>query len=698
MDYDTILEKSEICAEKTFNNTKKWHMEKFLRMQKKETNTKQQQEIDQNKWVVNMSSRSLTDTEERVLRRGLNFAPTPRGIPYIDMIAAVEGVARHLPNEEASELRGSVCGLLKRAKIPPSNMHKGERIALQNLRQDKNIAILPADKGNATVVMDAVEYERKMTNLLEDPIYKRVKRDPTVATERKVLKEVRELEKKELIPRNLGTRLKPSASTSPKLYGLPKIHKTQVPMRPIVSCIGSPTYNLAKYITTLISPLTGRTPSYIKNSQHFVKIAKDILLRPSEVMVSFDIKSLFTNVPVEEALQVVNKRLCEDETLPERTPLESQQVTHLLELCLKTTYFSFRGEFYQQKDGAAMGSPVSPVVANIYMEMFEQQALSTAPHAPRMWKRYVDDTFCIMEAEHVEQFLNYINNLRTTIKFTMEQEKEGSLPFLDTLLTREKGGKVTISIYRKPTHTDRYLHYSSHHPEYVKRGMATCLFHRARTIAVGDNIQKEEQHLRMVLRANDYPEHVIQAAAKPKKKRTTTTEEQPKYTICLPYIAGIGEDLRRVCRKYNIRTVFTTMCTIRRKLTNVKDADPSLKRSRVVYSIPCSCGLKYIGETKRNLETRLKEHQTATIRGETEKSAIAQHAWEEQHQPQWNNIVILDHARNDNILLIKEAIHITSAGQHSLLNRDQGTAIANCWRPFFKRVIRDDVNPPISRI
>ena len=84
-------------------------------------------------------------------------------------------------------------------------------------------------------------------------------------------------------------------------------------------------------------------------------------------MVSFDTKSLFTNVPVDKALEVILQRLTEDETLEDRTALTPEQVTHLLELCLKTTYFSFREEFYQQTDGAAMGSPVSPVVANLYI-------------------------------------------------------------------------------------------------------------------------------------------------------------------------------------------------------------------------------------------------------------------------------------------------------------------------------------------
>ena len=230
---------------------------------------------------------------------------------------------------------------------------------------------------------------------------------------------------------------------------------------------------------------------------------------------------------------MIQQKLEEDETLGDRTALTPDQVTKLLELCLNTTYFSFRGEFYMQTDGATMGSPVSPVVANLYMEMFEELALRTALHAPRIWKRYVDDTFCVMEREHVELFLEHINSLRSSIQFTMEMEKEGTLPFLDTLLTRGTEGKIHTSVYRKPTHTDRYLQNSSHHPLHVKRGIASCLFHRARTVATGDNIRREEEHLILVLSTNGYPEHVIQTAARLKKKKQQQ-EEPPKYTICLP--------------------------------------------------------------------------------------------------------------------------------------------------------------------
>ena len=105
----------------------------------------------------------------------------------------------------------------------------------------------------------------------------------------------------------MAMRLKPSASKPPKLYGLPKIHKPQVPVRLIVSCINSPTYQLAKYVNTLISPLVGQTPSFVKNTHNFVEFVRSICLQPTKAMVSFDIKSFFANVPTQEALEVIEE-------------------------------------------------------------------------------------------------------------------------------------------------------------------------------------------------------------------------------------------------------------------------------------------------------------------------------------------------------------------------------------------------------
>ena len=129
-----------------------------------------------------------------------------------------------------------------------------------------------------------------------------------------------------------------------------------------------------------------------------------------ESLVSFDVTSLFTNVPIEEAVGVIRDKLREDEDLVERTPLSPDRVAELLSLCLKSTYFSFGGEFYEQRQGAAMGSPVSAVVANLYME-FSRSWLS--PSRPRFWRRYVEDTCCILKKGDVDGLLSHLNKHTT---------------------------------------------------------------------------------------------------------------------------------------------------------------------------------------------------------------------------------------------------------------------------------------------
>ena len=111
-----------------------------------------------------------------------------------------------------------------------------------------------------------------------------------------------------------------------------------------------------------------------------------------------------------------------------------------------------------------MGSPVSVTIANLVMEEIEDQALSTCEYVPQFWKRYVDDTITALPQESVTQFHNHLNSINPHIKFMVEIESDNCLPFLDVLLVNESDGSVTTSVYRKPTHTDRYLDFSSHHP------------------------------------------------------------------------------------------------------------------------------------------------------------------------------------------------------------------------------------------
>ena len=145
------------------------------------------------------------------------------------------------------------------------------------------------------------------------------------------------------------------------------------------------------------------------------------------------------------------------------------------------------------------------------------------------------------------------------------------------------------------------------------------------------------------------------------------------------HVCGLPVD-----REFNIRVVFKSGRTLRSMLTKVKDTLPLGKQSNVVYRIPCSCGQVYIGETKRRLETRLKEHRDACERGMMEKSAVAEHAWENHHPIDWEETTVLDRGRGQELLL-KEALHIQMTPSEERFNRDGGLEVPGCWIAVMRR-------------
>ena len=151
----------------------------------------------------------------------------------------------------------------------------------------------------------------------------------------------------------------------PKLYGLPKIHKAGGPLRPIVSSRGAVSYNIAKELPSIFKPLAGRTIYSVHNTQDFAEQMKTIKLLPDECIISYDVKALFTSVPIEPAIKIIKQHLENDKDLQQRTSMSVQHIIMLLEFCLKNTHFVFQGRFYEQTEGAAIGSPLSPIIANL---------------------------------------------------------------------------------------------------------------------------------------------------------------------------------------------------------------------------------------------------------------------------------------------------------------------------------------------
>lgn len=648
-------------------------MGKFNRLSSSQVSTTP---MDANRVVVNLSSKPLDAATNSVLAKGLNFAPTPRAVPIKDIICGVEQAIRDLPPDAAEEIRRETCLALKRT-VFKSNLNKEEHNALRVLRADKDLVVLPADKGNAAVVLDSTTYKDKVTNLLSDPSYRKLDKDPTSRIENRT----RTLLKRSELPTDIVKSLIPRSSVPPRLYGLPKIHKTDVPLRPIVSAIGSPTYTLAKHLTTLLQPVVGTCEHHVKNSTEFVKNIHNIKLDPQDILVSFDVVSLFTRVPLKDALQLLESNFTPD-------------VIALFKHVLTSTYFLYDGQFYEQQDGVAMGSPLSPAIANFYMEHFEHLALKRTVYSPKYFYRYVDDTFVVWQhgIERLKDFLSLLNSIHSNIKFTMEIEKDGCLPFLDILICRKADGSLAHKVYRKPTHTDLYLNASSHHHPAQKRGILKTLVHRARSISDADSLTTEIQHLRNTFRQNGYShKDIAWALRKTDRQPPTLSETRPKLAF-IPYMPPVSNKIARLLHKNNIKTIHMPPPKVRQWVRPVKDSLGL--RTPGIYEVPCQCGAVYIGQTGRTIEARCNEHKRCIRLGYPEKSAVAQHMYDHDHHINFQGVRNLGNQPTYWGRVVAEALEIKL--HRNNYNRDNGLELSQAWNPAIRILQERSKSGPTS--
>ena len=423
-------------------------------------------------------------------------------------ITVVEEASSKLPSNEADKLRSDVSHLLRQQHNQcnnHSNLNPIQHKALTELKQDTSRVVLTADKGVAMVIMDKQDYYNKSSTLLQDAnTYKVLNKDPTNSLKNKLITILKDIKQTGDLNNNKYKQLYPTSTVPhPNSMAFPKfIHTVGTPLRPIVSHRGSITYGVAKELAYIIKPLVDQSPNHLKNTQHFIQQLQGKRLEPGEVITSFDVKALFPSVPVIPSIQIVKQKLQQDQTLPQRSTMSIQQIIILLEFCLTSTYFLFQGKHYEQVQGAAMGSPIGCLIANLFMEEFEVKVLSTCPHPASLWLRFVDDTFVITKPEHSQELLHHINSKDPHIQFTVEPTQQGSLPFLDTLVTIEPSNTFSTTVYGKPTHTDQYLHLDSNRHITAKQGVYNTLAHRAKVISSSQGtLDKELKHIKTALQA-----------------------------------------------------------------------------------------------------------------------------------------------------------------------------------------------------
>ena len=416
----------ESVKETTYNNTKATHTRKLQNLEAKSAERKKSSlsNIDLSgaqlkKWVVNLSKYKLNKDETSVLAKGLNYAISPTDVCAEDFVIATEVACRKLPTADSVQLRAKVASILKSSKPPENNVTKGERRAINSLKKEKGIIILPADKGKATCVLDVSTYEEKVSSMLADKkTYAELPKDPTAKYKRQLISILSRLKKEEKISEWKYKQLYPTAENVPRLYCTPKIHKVNTPLRPIVDYTGSIGYSVSRWLADILGELVGKTAHHVMNSQHLAKELADIVIEAGDILNSHDVVSLFTNTPIDQVLEIVKNRLEKEDVLKrynkqEGFNLTCDDVVELLHFILTTTYFTFRSKIYRQLFGTAMGSPVSPIAANIFMEHLEQQAIATAPIdcKPKLWLRYVDDILEVVKQDCIDKLTDHINQV-----------------------------------------------------------------------------------------------------------------------------------------------------------------------------------------------------------------------------------------------------------------------------------------------
>ena len=274
----------------------------------------------------------------------------------------------------------------------------------------------------------------------------------------------------------------------------------------------------------------------------FIDEIKNTSIEPNHILVSYDVSALFTNVPLKETIDILVDKAFEGDWFNKThgMQLQKHELTDLLEIATTTQLFQFNGELYEQTDGVAMGSPLGPLLANVFMCHIEDQ-LEQKSMIPSFYRRYVDDTLVTMpNTESATDFLQVLNNMHPSLSFTMEIEHDGSIPFLGTVLTR-CGGTLTTEVYRKPTDTRPLLHFQSHVDGRYKKGLVNTMVNRAyRLSSTKEGFAKECDKLRTIFSKLRYPKTLVDSSInrfsqEPDKEIHTVPSADPSVYIVLPF-------------------------------------------------------------------------------------------------------------------------------------------------------------------
>jgi len=649
-------------------------------------------------WFVNLSNKKIPEEVQLLLQLGEKFSvpivEKEKERTIVEFIKCIEKNIFKEVDEISNQIRNQSIPIIKKIMKIPNSLEKNEKLILRLLKQTKHFAtenpdilFTKADKGNVTVAMDLLDYNKKMTEIFSDQnTYTMVKRDPI----KKLSYQLREILanwlKKEYIDLHTYRKLLVTDGLMPKAYGLPKLHKTGHPLRVIISSLQSPLYNLSGYLHNIIKNYVPEAKSSIGNSFKMVKNLNGKTIDSAHTLASLDAVSLFTNVPAEKIYEAISNRW---QMIECGTAIPKNEFLLAIKLILESTFFSFNYTIYKQIFGTPMGSPLSPIVADLVLQDLESSAIKRLPSHLPLYYRYVDDILLAAPIEQLDTILGVFNSFHERLQFTLEISTNHKINFLDvTVIIKDQ--RLLFDRYEKPTNTGRYINYYSQHPWPQKLSIMYGLIDR--TILLS-HPQFHEKNLKIIINTflnNCFPLPIIFSTINKRiktlmnkmaresnieeglKEKQSNKDKMSFFTI--PYVKSISERFLPIIKKFGFNASYSISNTLHRFIKKGKDRIDLTSQMECVYKINCSnCENSYVGQTKRQLGTRLKEHKSDIKKKSGNLSVVSKHILENNHEMDWSEVAILDKEPSYAKRIISEMIYIKR--QHRGINKQSDTEL-----------------------
>lgn len=551
------------------------------------------------------------------------------------------------------------------------------------LKDNPEIIVINADKGNVSVAMNKVMYMDKMEDMLSDQTtYIVMPRDKTKQLQDVNNDLIEHLYNQNQMELRDVNRCIVRYGIAPRIYGLIKVHKENYPLRPVVSFVNSPTYHTARYLSDILSGITDKTKYFVRDSFDFQKFITTQVIPAGHCLISLDVSSLFTNIPQKLVMKIIQDRW---DQIKDITKIVKTSFIKLLKNCMDASMFMFNGCYYKQLFGMPMGSPLSPVLGDLVMETLLDDVVPRLPFTIQFIKKYVDDIITVVPEDKIQEVVRIFNQFHGRLQFTYEKEVEGKIPFLDVLIIKNSGALET-KWYSKPLASGRLLNYKSNHVNSMKINVAYGFAKRVFDLTSICHRKEMETVVYDLLLSNNYPRFLIKrlvlrylenvsepdpdmaVAQHPPSSHLTQQSSVQLITHyrSMSYMKGLSEQLLKLIKIYipNIGIGFSSKKNLKNLVySKMKDPVPISQMSGVVYEIPCGdCSDVYVGHTGTSVKQRMSKHKSDIRLGKTEVCATAQHSVEMSHQLDFENVSILEHSEIVSKRLVLEMLYIQKYG------------------------------------